>query len=51
MPLFISTQVIPGGRDLPYCRDLNGYINDRIIRYVKEGGVYMGICAGAYYAW
>lgn len=42
--------VMPGGADLPYCRKLNGAGNDNIRAYVKEGGTYLGICAGAYYA-
>lgn len=42
--------VVPGGRDKPYCNDLNGVINDRIKRYVRAGGRYLGLCAGAYYA-
>lgn len=44
-----SMLVMPGGRDLPYCNDLNGQVNSRIRRYVAEGGRYWGICAGAYY--
>ncbi|WP_041680230.1 BPL-N domain-containing protein [Cupriavidus necator] len=42
--------VMPGGADLPYCAKLNGAPNARIRRFVEEGGVYLGICAGAYYA-
>ncbi|KAG0741029.1 hypothetical protein G6F62_003927 [Rhizopus arrhizus] len=42
--------VMPGGRDLPYCEALNGQPNDRISQYVRNGGLYLGICAGAYYA-
>ncbi|KAG2173767.1 hypothetical protein INT43_005187 [Umbelopsis isabellina] len=45
-----SMLVIPGGRDLPYCQDLNGAVNTRIRRYVADGGRYWGICAGAYFA-
>ncbi|EIE85561.1 hypothetical protein RO3G_10271 [Rhizopus delemar RA 99-880] len=41
---------MPGGRDLPYCEALNGQPNDRINQYVRKGGLYLGICAGAYYA-
>ncbi|KAI8578733.1 hypothetical protein K450DRAFT_245252 [Umbelopsis ramanniana AG] len=44
-----SMLVMPGGRDLPYCHDLNGPVNARIRHYVSEGGRYWGICAGAYY--
>ncbi len=42
--------VMPGGADLPYCAKLNGAPNARIRRFVEGGGVYLGICAGAYYA-
>jgi glutamine amidotransferase-like uncharacterized protein len=42
--------VMPGGADLPYCAALNGAPNSRIRRFVEGGGVYLGICAGAYYA-
>jgi len=42
--------VIPGGRDLPYTRDLKGSANDKIKAYVQGGGRFWGICAGAYYA-
>ncbi|KAF9350116.1 biotin holocarboxylase synthetase [Mortierella sp. NVP85] len=45
-----SLLVIPGGRDLPYVRDLNGTVNHRIGAYVHAGGRFLGICAGAYYA-
>ncbi|GAA5919852.1 hypothetical protein JCM6882_008341, partial [Rhodosporidiobolus microsporus] len=42
--------VFPGGRDLPYLFDLGGRANDRIREWVQQGGRYLGICAGAYYA-
>lgn len=42
--------VMPGGADLPYCKKLNGTGNANIRAYVEEGGTYLGICAGAYYA-
>ncbi|BGO91189.1 hypothetical protein NBRC10512_001223 [Rhodotorula toruloides] len=42
--------VLPGGRDLPYLHDLGGTGNKRIREWVEEGGSYLGICAGAYYA-
>ncbi|KAF9922126.1 biotin holocarboxylase synthetase [Linnemannia zychae] len=44
-----SLLVIPGGKDLPYARDLDGAANNRIRNYVQSGGRYFGICAGAYY--
>ena len=42
--------VMPGGADLPFCAALNGAPNARIRQFVEGGGVYWGICAGAYYA-
>lgn len=42
--------VLPGGRDLPYCKELNGAGNEQISAYIQEGGSYLGICAGAYFA-
>ncbi|KAI8384435.1 biotin-protein ligase [Radiomyces spectabilis] len=44
-----SLLVIPGGRDKPYCDELNGPTNRRIRRYVEGGGCYVGFCAGGYY--
>ncbi|KAJ9073163.1 biotin holocarboxylase synthetase [Entomophthora muscae] len=45
-----SLLVIPGGRDVPYLSALLGEANANIIDYVKDGGKYLGFCAGAYYA-
>lgn len=42
--------VFPGGRDLLYQKKLQGHANERIRNYVAQGGRYLGICAGAYYA-
>lgn len=42
--------VMPGGADLPYCERLNGAGNAAIRQFVAAGGLYLGICAGAYYA-
>ena len=42
--------VMPGGADLPYVEKLNGSGNDQIKHYVQNGGAYLGLCAGAYYA-
>ncbi|KAK9916190.1 hypothetical protein WJX75_009851 [Coccomyxa subellipsoidea] len=42
--------VMPGGADLPYCRQLNGHGNSLIRGFVEAGGAYLGLCAGAYYA-
>jgi biotin---protein ligase len=42
--------VVPGGADLGYCKALNGPGNWRITQYVRNGGKYLGFCAGGYYA-
>lgn len=42
--------VIPGGADLPYMEKLGGAGNQNIREYVQNGGKFLGICAGAYYA-
>lgn len=42
--------LVPGGADLPYCQLLNGLGNSIIRQYVEQGGTYLGICAGAYFA-
>jgi glutamine amidotransferase-like uncharacterized protein len=40
---------MPGGRDLPYVKKLQGQGNRNISDFVRNGGSYLGICAGAYY--
>lgn len=42
--------IIPGGRDIPYDRLLKGKGTDNIRRFVENGGKFLGICAGAYFA-
>ncbi|KAI9592280.1 biotin-protein ligase [Syncephalis fuscata] len=42
--------VMPGGRDKPYQEKLHPQANKRIRAYVEEGGRYLGLCAGGYYA-
>ncbi|MCD6039078.1 MAG: Uncharacterized protein K0S27_478 [Gammaproteobacteria bacterium] len=42
--------IIPGGRSKPYYTSLSEEGNKKIMNYVKKGGGYLGICAGAYYA-
>ena len=42
--------IIPGGRARAYNQSLGDLGNRRIMDYVKHGGNYLGICAGAYYA-
>ncbi len=41
--------VFPGGRDIPYDRNLKGKGTTKIRNFVEEGGSYLGICAGAYF--
>ena len=42
--------VIPGGRDRPYQEKLHPQGTAKIRLFVENGGCYMGICAGAYFA-
>ncbi|ONH68610.1 Biotin--protein ligase [Cyberlindnera fabianii] len=42
--------VIPGGADVPVCRELNGRGNQVIRDFVRKGGRLMGFCSGAYYS-
>ena len=42
--------IMPGGASRYVGDKLKGPGNARIIDYVREGGFYVGICAGAYYA-
>lgn len=42
--------VLPGGRDMPYCDALNGEPIKRIQKFINDGGRYLGLCAGAYFA-
>lgn len=44
-----DTLIMPGGADLFYVEKLNGAGNQIIRAFVEEGGIYIGICAGAYY--
>lgn len=46
----VALFIMPGGADLYYCEKLNGAGNSAIRSYVENGGSYLGICAGAYYA-
>lgn len=41
---------MPGGAGTPYRHKLEVYGNEKIRSYVRAGGMYYGICAGAYYA-
>ncbi len=42
--------IIPGGRSQFYYEKLSANGNARIRDYVKQGGRYLGICGGGYYA-
>ncbi|CAX40525.1 biotin: apoprotein ligase [includes: biotin-[methylmalonyl-coa-carboxytransferase] ligase (ec 6.3.4.9); biotin-[propionyl-coa-carboxylase [atp-hydrolyzing]] ligase (ec 6.3.4.10) (holocarboxylase synthetase) (hcs); biotin-[methylcrotonoyl-coa-carboxylase] ligase (ec 6.3.4.11); biotin-[acetyl-coa-carboxylase] ligase (ec 6.3.4.15)], putative [Candida dubliniensis CD36] len=44
-----SLLVIPGGADLPYCKVLDGKGTTKISKYVKQGGRFLGFCAGGYF--
>ncbi len=46
----IGMLIMPGGADLPYCKKLNGRGNDLIREFISRGNIYIGICAGGYYA-
>jgi len=41
---------MPGGAGTPFREKLSGEGNRQIQAYVRQGGTYFGICAGAYYA-
>jgi len=45
-----SILIIPGGRDIPYDQKLKGKGTAKIRKFVEEGGSFLGICAGAYFA-
>lgn len=42
--------IIPGGASLYYSEKLDGAGNAAIRHFVEQGGTFVGICAGAYYA-
>lgn len=42
--------IFPGGRDIPYHERLQGKGAQEIRTFVEQGGRYLGICAGAYFA-
>jgi len=41
--------IMPGGRDIFFHTLLSGKGNNKIRQFVKNGGFYLGLCAGAYY--
>ena len=42
--------IIPGGADVPYHQKLQGKGCANIRAFVETGGIYVGICAGSYFA-
>ncbi len=48
-PSSVRLWVMPGGADRPYLKHLKKQGNEALIQFVKGGGCYLGICAGAYY--
>jgi glutamine amidotransferase-like uncharacterized protein len=46
----VNLLVMPGGADLFYREKLTGENCKKIKEYVEQGGAYLGICAGAYFA-
>ncbi|PIZ03876.1 MAG: hypothetical protein COY58_07235 [Gammaproteobacteria bacterium CG_4_10_14_0_8_um_filter_38_16] len=45
-----SLLIIPGGRSLPFYKTLGESGDQAIKTFVEQGGYYLGLCAGAYYA-
>lgn len=46
---FTKLLILPGGRDIPYQKALEGLGNEQILDFVQKGGAFLGICAGGYY--
>ncbi len=42
--------ILPGGADIPYHKSLQGKGNQKIRTFIEQGGSFLGICAGSYYA-
>ena len=42
--------IIPGGKSVPFYEKLGAAGNKNIVAFVEQGGCYLGLCAGAYYA-
>jgi len=40
---------MPGGRDLPYLEKLGDEGAEQIMNFIRMGGTYVGLCAGAYF--
>lgn len=50
IPLEADMLIMPGGQERFYQEELQDRGNDNIINFVLNGGVYLGVCGGAYYA-
>lgn len=44
----VDALVVPGGSALKEAQSMGADARDRVRRFVDRGGIYMGICAGAY---
>lgn len=42
--------IMPGGRDVYYHSALRGKAAERLKQFIENGGSYLGLCAGAYFA-
>ena len=49
-PVDMKVLVIPGGADVSYHQKLQGEGCANIRTFVEEGGIYVGVCAGSYFA-
>ncbi len=49
-PVDMKALFMPGGADVPYHQKLQGRGCSNIRAFVEAGGVYVGVCAGSYFA-
>lgn len=49
-PATMKAIIMPGGADVPYHQKLQGKGCANIRAFVETGGVYVGVCAGSYFA-
>lgn len=47
---YLKAIVFPGGADVPYDRALSDEGINHIRAFVEKGGLYVGVCAGSYFA-
>lgn len=50
LPYTLAAIVFPGGADVPYDRALSDEGINHIRAFVENGGLYVGVCAGSYFA-